>query len=57
MWVLKYSGSSVCPRNVALKRVLYVPEMAHCLISARMLAADGYEMTTGKGAIFNKNCL
>ena len=33
-----------------LKRVLYVPEMAHCLISARMLAADGYEMTTGYGA-------
>ena len=33
-----------------LKRVLYVPEMAHCLISARMLAADGYEMTTGQGA-------
>ena len=33
-----------------LRRVLYVPEMAHCLISARVLAADGYEMTTGKGA-------
>ena len=33
-----------------LKNVLYVPDMAHCLISARVLAADGYEMTTGKGA-------
>ena len=33
-----------------LRRVLFVPEMAHCLISARVLAADGYEMTTGKGA-------
>ena len=33
-----------------LKKLLYVPEMAHCFISARMLAVDGYEMTTGDGA-------
>ena len=37
-----------------LKRVLYVPEIAHCLISARVLSKNGYEMTTGRGARVTK---
>ena len=37
-----------------LKRVLYVPEMAHCLISARVLSESGFEMTTGCGAKVTK---
>ena len=37
-----------------LKDVLYAPDLTHCLISARALVNQGYEMTTGRHAIISK---